>query len=626
MCGICGFTGHGSPEDLERMVSALVHRGPDDEGRWYDLQRGVFLGHRRLFVIDIEGGAQPMWTADGRTCVVYNGEIYNHLALRRELEDSGHIFKTDHSDTEVLLHGYKQWGVDLPNHLNGMWAFAVYDRTGKSLFLSRDRFGEKPLFYTHQNDLFAFSSELTSLVRHSHIQEAISKKSLKKYFAYGFIPAPRSLYKGIYKLSAGYNLLFDLRNFTQKIWKYWEFVIEPFDTIPKDPVQEWGGKLRELLRRAVQRRLMSDVPLGFLLSGGIDSSAITAFAAEELQNRELKTFSIGFTEKSFDESRFAAAVAGRHRTDHHLRVFSIDQARDTLPHIVAHLDEPLGDSSLVPTFMLCRETRKKVTVALGGDGGDELFAGYDPFKALKAATIYNALFPRLLHPAIRTLLGFVPVSHRYMSFDFKLKRALNGLSYPDCVWNAVWLGSLEPAQIDELFREPTDIEDIYVEAIEQWENCAQDHLVDKTLQFYTRLYLQDNILVKTDRASMMNSLEVRAPFLDIELVDFVRKLPHFWKYRGGQTKYILKKALEPVVTRKIAFRTKKGFGAPVGRWFQEGHLRWEQHSAMPAMAGNYIEKLFRQHRSGRNDHRLFLWNIWLLGEFLKRNRKGFHQF
>jgi len=620
MCGICGFTGQGSPEDLEQMVSALVRRGPDDEGTWYDLEKAVFLGHRRLFVLDIAGGAQPMWTADGKICIVYNGEIYNHIALRRELQDSGHIFKTDHSDTEVLLHGYLQWGVDLPNHLNGMWAFAVYDRTRKSLFLSRDRFGEKPLYYIRQSGLFAFSSELTSLVRHSHIRDAISKKSLKKYFAYGFIPAPGSLYKDIYKLRGGYNLLFDLRNFTQKIWKYWEFVIEPFDTIPKNPVQEWGGELRELLRRAVRRRLMSDVPLGFLLSGGIDSSAITAFAAEVLQTQELKTFSIGFTEKSFDESRYAAAIARRHRTDHHLRIFSIDQARDYLPDIVAHLDEPLGDSSLVPTFILCRETRKKVTVALGGDGGDELFAGYDPFKALDAAKLYSALFPRLLHPAIRTLLGFVPVSHRYMSFDFKLKQALKGLSYPNYVWNAVWLGPLEPAQIDELFREPTDIEDVYAEAIEQWENCTQDNLIDKTLQFYTRLYLQDNILVKTDRASMMNSLEVRAPFLDIELVDFVRRIPHCWKYRRGQTKYILKKALEPVVTRKIAFRAKKGFGAPVGRWFQEGHLRWEYNSVMPHMAGGFIEKLFRQHRSGRRDHRLFLWNIWLLGEFLKRNR------
>ena len=319
---------------------------------------------------------------------------------------------------------------------------------------------------------------------------------------------------------------------------------------------------------------MSDVPLGVFLSGGVDSSAITAFAAEASGQARMKSFCIGFEEASFDETHYARIIAERYDTEHHEEILSMERARGLLPEIVGKLDEPMGDSSLLPTYLLCKETRKHVTVALSGDGGDELFAGYDPFRALGMAKWYDRLIPGPVHQAIRMAVAALPSTHRNMSLDFRLKRTLRGLSYPRRLWNAVWLGPLDPRDLEALFREPTDIEEVYAEAIEQWDACKQENLVDKTLQFYTKLYLQDDILVKADRASMMNSLEVRAPFLDIDLVDFVRKIPHAYKYRNGQTKYILKKAMEPVLPRRFSIAPRRGSAYRSAGGFRRAAFPW----------------------------------------------------
>jgi asparagine synthase (glutamine-hydrolysing) len=619
MCGICGFVGKGNLEILKEMNGVLAHRGPDDEGYWHNADERVYLAHKRLSIIDLEGGNQPMWTADGSLGVVFNGEIYNHLLLREELQKRGHVFRTDHSDTEVLLHGYRQWGTELPTRLNGMWAFALCDRTKKQLFLSRDRFGKKPLFYSCQDNTFAFASELTALIRHPGIDDSVSTRSLKKYFAYGYIPAPHSLYERVYKLPGGSNLLLDLSTLGLTLRRYWDFVLEPFERIPARAGEQWGEELRALLEEAVRKRLMSDVPLGIFLSGGIDSSAITAFAARYVPQGLLKTFCIGFEEASFDESGYARAVAERFHTEHHQDILSMEQAKRILPDIVSKLDEPMGDSSLLPTALLCRSTRKHVTVALGGDGGDELFAGYDPFKALQWAELYCRLVPRPLHRGIAMAASLLPVSHRNMSLDFRLKRTLRGLSYSKALWNPVWLGPLGPAELSGLFREPVDPEEVYEEAIICWDSCRQDNLVDKTLQFYTRLYLQDDILVKVDRASMMHSLEVRAPFLDIDVVDFVRRIPHAWKFRNGRTKVLLKKALEPILPRHLTGRHKKGFGVPVGRWFKDGDLRLRATNLPLGLDTGFMSRRNQGHLAGRRDDRLFLWNAWLLDRFLARD-------
>ncbi len=618
MCGISGFIGHGADSDLRRMTDALAHRGPDAAGYWTDPARGIYLGHRRLSILDLSGGRQPMVTTDGTHVIVFNGEIYNFAELRAELVARGRQFVTDHSDTEVLLQGFREWGADLPRRLNGMWAFVIYDRETQKLFASRDRFGKKPFFYTIQNGAFVFASELSAVQLHPAVRSGVSKRALKKYFGYGYIPAPHSILENVFKLPGGHSAWLDCETLALRVEKYWDFVLEPLTggEIPSDPEQVWGEELRGLLDTAVKRRLVADVPVGIFLSGGVDSSAVTAFAARHVPEGRLQTFSIGFEEASFDESAYACRVADLFKTDHHLETLSIAKAHSLLPTIAAKLDEPMGDSSLLPCYLLSEFTRRHVKVALGGDAGDELFAGYDPFIALRKAELYSKFVPRPMHQAIRLLAARLPVSHRNMSFDFKLKRTLRGLGHASKLWLPVWMSSLDVDELTELFHEPADLEDIFSEAIAAWEGCAQPDVIDRTLQFYTQLYLQDDILVKVDRATMMHGLEARAPFLDIDFVNFVRRIPSAWKYRHGQTKYLLKKALEPVLPPDVLYRKKKGFGVPIGAWFKDGQLGI--NSSSTALNPIFLQEKLAEHRAGRADQRAFLWNAWLLQSWLAK--------
>jgi asparagine synthase (glutamine-hydrolysing) len=632
MCGIAGFVGTGDLGVLQRMTDAIRYRGPDAEGHWTEESTGVFLGHRRLSIVDLSGGAQPMWTADGGLGVIFNGEIYNHAELRAELKARGCQFVTDHSDTEVLLHGYREWGDDFVERLNGMWAFVIYDRQRKRLFGSRDRFGKKPFYYFHQKNTFAWGSELPALFAHPLCPRDVSPLSLKKYFAYGYIPAPRSIYEHVWKLPGGHSFSYDLTSGELKTWRYWEFVLDTRENEIPDKmfsehspttwrrwkVDELCEKIRATLEQAVQRRLMSDVPLGVFLSGGIDSSAIAALAAKHVPQGQLNTFSIGFNEPSFDESVHARAMARRLGTKHHQEILDLDKSTALLPLIISKLDEPLGDGSLLPTYLLSRFTRQHVTVALGGDGGDELFAGYDPFRALHKAELYAKLVPHPVHEAIRFVAARLPVSHRNLSFDFKIKRTLMGLSYPPPLWNAVWMCALEPRDLAQLFREPCNEEEIYSEAIEAWDRCAQPNIVDRSMQFWTNLYLQDGIMAKVDRASMMNSLEARSPFLDIEFVDLARRIPWQLKLRNGQTKWILKKALAPLLPREIIDRPKKGFGMPIGRWLREGKFEFDHARTFAHLDVAFAEQKHAAHMSGKSDERLFLWSYWLLSQWMKK--------
>ena len=616
MCGIAGFVGEGTLADIERMNRAQSSRGPDGEGVWNDEALGLYLGHSRLAIIDPEDGRQPMWTPDGKIGVVFNGEIYNFAELREELTKEGAVFQTDHSDTETLLYAYRIWGNDFVNRLNGMWAFVIYDAEKKRLFASRDRFGKKPFYYTAKNNLFAFASELSSLTAHERIRPSLSKIGLIKYYAYGYIPAPNSIYEGVRKLPGGWNLEYNLIDNSLRVWRYWEFVLEPAESLPENPEETWGEELRELLRRASERRLVSDVPIGAFLSGGIDSSAVSYYAARKLGENQLHTYSIAFEEASFDESSYARFAANYVKSVHHECLMSMESASDLLPEALSRLDEPMGDASILPTYMLCGFAREQVTVALGGDGADELFAGYDPFKALQLARVYETMMPRPLHRAISLLVSRLPVSHRNMSLDFKLKRTLNGLGYSGAPRFPVWMAPLSPDDWESCFQEKVSVEEAYSEAIQYYDDCRQKDPVNKMLQFFTKLYLQDDILTKVDRASMMHSLEVRAPFLDIELVDFVRKIPAAFKFRRGQTKYLLKKALEPVLPRDILYRKKKGFGVPTGKWFQSKKIQIRDMQREHLNA-DFVRSREEEHVSGKADHRLFLWNTLVYEEFLK---------
>jgi asparagine synthase (glutamine-hydrolysing) len=609
MCGIAGFVGPGDRNDLEAMTRVLAHRGPDGEAFYEDLDAHVFLGHRRLAIIDLLGGHQPMPNEDSTVLVVFNGEIYNHASLRKELIARGHIFRTDHSDTEILVHGYEEWGADLALRLNGMFAFVIYDKVRRQLFLARDRFGEKPLYYLAKPGLFAFASELTGVVKHAQAERSIDIRSLQKFFAHGYFPAPNALYEHCRKLPGGCHLTYDITAATISIKRYWRFSLEPDEALSEADDNRLAGELRNLLLQAVDRRLMSDVPLGVFLSGGIDSTAVLG-AITELRGREsVDTFTIGFTERSYDESAYARATAESLGSRHHDEMLDISRAEDLIPVVLEKMDEPLGDASLIPTFLLSRFARKSVKVALSGDGGDELFAGYDPFMALSTAQIYEQFVPAKIHSLIRHLARALPISTANMSFDFKVRRTLAGLSYSRPLWNPIWLSPLEPREIKEIFENPLSPEELYEEVLALWNASQGKDLIDRTLEFFTNFYLQDDILMKVDRAAMMNSLETRAIFLDNDLVEFCRRLPNRFKFRRGERKYLLRLALRGFVPEDILARPKKGFGIPLAKWLKSTPVV-PPLAAFDGVKVEGVKKRWAAHRGGKADERMFLWS-WL---------------
>lgn len=618
MCGIVGFVGQGDIKDLQKMMHALSHRGPDGDGTYIDTATSLFLGHQRLAIVDLEQGHQPMHTADKRLSVICNGEIYNHLELRTLLEQKGYIFRTNHSDIEVLLYGYQEWGNSLPHYLNGMFAFALYDQKQHRLFLARDKFGEKPLYYTYQKGIFAFASELNALQQHSLLSFSIDPISLQKYFAYGYIPSPRSFYKDCFKLPAGHSLSFDFSQCTLHPLPYWQFRLTPSHTLKQAKESDLVEELDFLLTQSVRRRSMSDVPIGVFLSGGLDSSAIVAFLKKTAPSSKINTFTIGFLEKSFDESEYAQQVATLYETTHHVKFFKEDIFYKTIDKVLPALDEPIADPSILPTYLLSQFTAQSVKVALSGDGGDELFAGYDPFKALYLSHLYTSFIPKNVHVFMRHVFSYIPFSQKNMSLDFKLRRTLMGLSYPNpAFWNPVWLSPLEPALFPELFDHPLLPEEIYEEAISLWESSAGESLIDKSLEFFTRFYLQEDILFKTDRASMLNSLEARAVFLDNDLVSFCQKLPSSWKYRNGQTKYLFKKVLEKYLPPSITQRKKKGFGIPLLKWLQTLNISTNT-SHLPGVRENFVKRAKKLHNDHENDYRLFLWAWFTINKLYEK--------
>jgi asparagine synthase (glutamine-hydrolysing) len=612
MCGIAGFVGFGSAQDLEAMTAALAHRGPDGAGLWIAPDAPVFLGHRRLSILDLEGGAQPMWDAAGEVGVTFNGEIYNHVDLRRALEAKGHKFQTSHSDTEVLIHGYREWGEGLPERLNGMFGFAIFDRRRRVLFLARDRFGEKPLYIYRQPGRLAFASELSALLCHSGVQAEIDPRALQKLFAWGFVPSPNALYRHCRKIPGGTWVKYrvDDDSLTEK--RYWSFRIEPDHSLTERDEPRLAEELRTLFAQSVARRLMSDVPLGLFLSGGVDSGAVLAATSKAKSADQISTFTIGFREPSFDESGYARGLAAHFGVRHHEEILDLEKTQELLPDVLRRLDEPMGDASILPTYLLSRFTRKHVTVALSGDGGDELFAGYDPFQALTPARIYARLMPKGLHRGLRRLADLLPRSTSNMSLDFKLRRSLSGLSWPERYWNPVWLSPADPYTIREIFEAPLTAEDLYAEALDVWSQSKGD-LLDKTLEFYTNFYLQDDILAKVDRASMMVSLETRAVFLDNDLVEFCRRLPGHFKYRNGKRKWLLKNALREWLPAETLNRRKKGFGIPLAKWLRQ----WPAPRLNGSAAGrettlklDELEQRWARHSRGEADERLLLFT-WL---------------
>ncbi len=528
----------------------------------------------------------------------------------------GHRFRTE-SDGEVILHLYEENPSDFINHLRGMFAFALWDARRRRLFLARDPLGEKPLYWGVFDEQLLFASEPKVLLAHPAVKTGINVEALRQYLAFDYVPAPLSIYEGIQKLPAAHALT--LEDGQIKTWPYWQLSFRKADPVPDE--REAIEQLRELLADAVRMRLVSDVPLGVLLSGGVDSSAVTAMAVKS-SPETVKTFSISFAEKSYDESSYARGVADFLGTDHHEERLSADLAADLVGEIGSWLDEPLSDSSVVPTYLLSRFTRQHVTVALGGDGGDELFAGYPMYAGHKFARLYGRV-PRaaqrfLIEPATRLL----PVKTKNLSLDFKVRRFIEGMRHAEDVVarHHIWFGSFTPQEQASLLtpeaRRAGGDADVYAAARQLLETCDAADEIEQMQYLDTKLYLAEDILTKVDRTSMAVSLEVRAPFLDRRVVEFAASLPLNYKLRGANTKYILKRAIAPLVPRFVTRRGKKGFGVPVAEWLK-GRLRplardllaparLKRHGLFDAA---YVARLQSEHERGAANHRKLLWTL-----------------
>ncbi len=618
MCGITGIleaTGPVDREALRRMAGALQHRGPDDESYYFsEPQAGhvsAGFGFRRLSIIDLSGGRQPMSNEDGTLWLVCNGEIYNYQDLRRALEVKGHQFRT-HSDVEVLLHLYEDTGAECVNQANGMFAVAIWDTRRQTLFLARDRMGKKPLYYRETPTQFLFGSEVKALLQHPACPRELDPRSLSKYLAYEYVPSPHCIFKGIHKLPAGHTLTWQPGQ--TRVQRYWDLKFPAnSDQRGEDEIAE---ELRERLKEAVRLRLISDVPLGVFLSGGIDSSTVVALMAELRPAAQIKTFAIGFEESSFDESHHARRVAKFYGTDHREDILQPRALLDILPEVAGFLDEPFADASVIPTYLLSRFTRQHVTVALGGDGGDELFAGYPTFAAQRAARFYPV--PRGLHErVVQPLAELLPVSHENFSLDFKVKRFLRGAAWRPELRDQVWIGSFTPNEQRELLVNDEEVDE-YEDILNAEKNCSTTNTMERLTYLYCKFYLQDGILVKVDRASMACALEARAPFLDYTFVDFVNTIPFDLKLKGLKSKYILKRAMAGSLPPDILARGKKGFGIPVAKWFR-GDLREllldtlsEQRIRQQGLFNcQTVGRLVSEHLRGLKDNRKQLWTLFM---------------
>jgi asparagine synthase (glutamine-hydrolysing) len=545
--------------------------------------------------------------------VVLNGEIYNYRELRADLETRGHTFRSA-SDTEVLPHLYEEYGRDMVHHLNGMFAFALWDDKRRRLFIARDRCGEKPLYWGIFNRTLLFASEPKVLLAHPAVKPELNVNALRQYLSFDYVPAPLSIYEGISKLPAAHSLT--LEDGEVEVRPYWRLSYKKREPVPS--VSEAAAQLRTLLEDSVRLRLVSDVPLGVLLSGGIDSSLVTAMAVRA-SSETVKTFSISFAESSFDESQYARRVAQFLGTDHHEERFSASLAANLVGEIGAWMDEPMSDPSLVPTYLLSRFTRKHVTVALGGDGGDELFAGYPMYFGHRMARAYNRI-PRLFRRGlIEPLVNALPVKTKNLSFDYRARRFITASHYDEVARHHVWFGSFTPEDQELLLtdaaRQSTD-SDIYREARRMFAECDSTDLTECMQSLDTQLYLAEDILTKVDRASMAVSLEVRAPYLDPRVAEFAASLPSRYKLHGYTSKYILKQASKGLVPSFVWRRGKKGFGVPIAKWLK-GELRPLARDLLSPerlrrgglFNGDYVARLQDEHERGVANHRKLLWTL-----------------
>ncbi|MGZ8287996.1 MAG: XrtA/PEP-CTERM system amidotransferase [Telluria sp.] len=631
MCGIVGiFDTRGAreidPALVSRMNETQHHRGPD-EGDVYT-EPGVGFGHRRLSVIDIASGQQPMFNAAGDVGVVFNGEIYNFPELTTELEQLGYVFRTK-SDTETIVHAWEAWGEACVHKLRGMFAIAVWDRKAQTMFMARDRMGVKPFYYAELPDgMFIFGSELKSLRAHPGLPHAIDPQAVEEYFAYGYVPEPRTIYAGAKKLAPGYTLTVKIGQPVPQPVQFWDVPFKPHHGMTESDAQ---GELVERLREAVKIRLKAEVPLGAFLSGGVDSSAVVAMMAG-LMKEPVNTCSIAFQEKAFDESEYAEKVAKQYDTAHHTETVDTDDYAllDTLADLY---DEPYADSSAIPTYRVCQLARKRVTVALSGDGGDENLAGYRRYRYAMAEENVRSRVPEAMRKMV-----FGPLGKYYPKADwaprvFRAKTTFEALSRDLVEGYFHGVSLMSDAMRDKLFSPRFKSSLQGYSAVEVMRGHAAKSPTDDPLSMIQYLdmktYLPGDILTKVDRASMAHALEVRVPLLDHKLVEWISGLPPEMKLKGSEGKYIFKKSMEKYLPDEILYRKKMGFAVPLAEWFR-GPLRQRVRESLlgSTLADTgifntaFLSEMVEQHQSGRRDYSAPIWSVLMFEAFLRKELNG----
>lgn len=621
MCGIAGvaaFAGASPPTEIQirRMCDSIVHRGPDDEG--LEVRDNVALGMRRLAIIDLAGGKQPVFNEDHTIRVVFNGEIYNFRELRHELEQHGHIF-TSSSDTEVLVHGYEEWGNDLPCHLNGMFAFAIHDMANHRLLLARDHLGIKPLFYFFDGRHLVWGSEIKALLASHLIDRQLDHNALGELLSWEYIPGQETLFTKVKKLEPGFLIDIDLTRPVCKPQEYWDI---PFsDPSIQHSADDWQTLVTEKIRESVKRQLISDVPLGAFLSGGVDSSLVVSAM------RQASTFSIGFDDPSYNELDYAKRVANHLGVKHTFEVIE-PQVAGLFDHLMTFMDDPIGDFSIFPTYLVSRLARQHVTVALSGDGGDELFGGYDNYVADNAAKYYSHI-PRIIRQKIITpIVNSIPPQPAKKGLINKAKRFIEGANLPDELSHCRWRIFTSEALRTQLFTP---------DALQQMTRPADTHIkqlfnragsrspLARSLYVDIKSYLSDNCLVKIDRMSMANSLESRVPMLDRELVELAFQVPDNLKLNSGRTKILLKQIAAQQIPRECVYRQKEGFSIPVKHWLgtqfrpiMEDLLNTTILKSEGFFNVNTVNNLKYEHLSGKANHSHILWSLIVFQAWQKR--------
>jgi asparagine synthase (glutamine-hydrolysing) len=620
MCGIAGFvTSAPWParrDVLRRMTQALRHRGPDDYGEYLD--ESAALGARRLGVIDVTTGRQPIANEHGTVQVVLNGEIYNFAALRARLERSGHRFRTS-SDAEVIVHAYEEAGEAFVRGLDGMFAFALWDATRRTLLLARDRMGEKPLYYHAGPDAFVFGSELRAVLECPDVPRRLDLASVSRYLLFECIPAPSSILSDVSKLPPG-HLLTVAPGAKPHLEPYWTMRFAP-DHAPTE--SEWVERLRAQLETSVRSRLVSDVPLGALLSGGVDSGTVVALAAAASRRGRFRTFSVGFEPSSYDERQFARRVAEHCGTEHSDILFTAQHAIALMEQVGELLDEPLVDASFLPRYALARAARQSVTVVLSGDGGDELFCGYPTFLADRPARALRGVLSAAALRRLDALVSRLPSSGRYGSIDFLLKQFVRGLPYSPAIRTQLLLGGLVPADQADLLSPAVRAElagfDAYDELARTVDDTGLTDPIERMIYQHARFYLADQTLVAADRATMAVGLEARAPLLDHALVELAGRIPSRLKLAGWTTKHILKRVAADLLPATIAERRKQGLGVPTAMWLRgplrpllEDRLGTVRVARRGLFEPATVERLITEHVEGHRNHHKVLWALLML--------------